>query len=102
MGVSGLSLPIGEQRRFKPLSNLAGVPNHPTYVEPNLAYINSNLALPKFDRVHGTRDYSTPPSSPFARRVHATLAIAPRTVREKPFTSRDHKTGLTKGKWLVL
>ena len=82
MGVSGLSHPIGEQRRFELLSNPARVPNHPTYVEPNLAYINPNLALPKFDRVRGTREHSTPPSSPFARRVHATLAIAPRTVRE--------------------
>jgi len=82
MGVSGLSLPIGEQRRFKPLSNPAGVPNHPTYVEPNLAYVNSNLAFPRSDRVRGTREHSTPPSTLFARRVHATLAIAPRPVRE--------------------
>ena len=43
MRVSGLSLPIGEQRQFEPLSNPAGVPNHPTYVEPNLAYVNPNL-----------------------------------------------------------
>jgi len=73
MRVSGLSLPIGEQRRFEPLSNPA---------EPNLAYVNPNLALRKFDQVRGTREQSTPPSSPFARRVHATLAIAPRPVRE--------------------
>ena len=82
MGVSGLSLPIGEQRRFEPLSNPAGVPNHLTYVEPNLAYANPNIALPKFDRVRGTREYSTAPSSTFARRVHATLAIAPRPACE--------------------
>jgi hypothetical protein len=82
MGISGLSLPIGEQRRFEPLSNPARVPNHPTYVKPNLAYVNPNLALPKFDWVRGTREHSTPPSSPFARRVHTTLAIAPRPVRE--------------------
>ena len=62
MRVSGLSLPIGEQRRFEPLSNPAGVPDHPTYVEPNLAYINPNQALPKFDQVRGTREHSTPPS----------------------------------------
>ena len=59
---SGLSLPIGEQRRFESLSNLAGVPNHPTYVEPNLAYVNPNQALPKSDQVRGTREHSTPPS----------------------------------------
>jgi len=82
MRVSGSSLPIGEQRRFESLSNLAGVPNNPTYVEPNIAYVNPNVALPKFDRVCGTREHSTPPSSPFARRVYATLAIAPRPVRE--------------------
>jgi len=82
MGVSGLSLPIGEQRRFEPLSNPTGVPNHPTYVEPNLAYANPNLAFPRSNQVHGTREHSTPPSSPFARRVHATLSIAPRPVRE--------------------
>ena len=64
MRVSGLSLPIGEQRRFKPLSNPAGVPNHQTYVEPNLAYVNSNLAFPRSDWVRGTREHSTPPSSP--------------------------------------
>ena len=52
---SGLSLPIGEQRRFEPLSNPAGVPNHPTYVEPKLAYVNPNQALPKFDQVRGTQ-----------------------------------------------
>jgi len=77
-----LSLQIREQRRFEPVSNLAGVPNHPTYVEPNLAYVNPNLAFPRSDQVRGTREHSTPPSSPFARRVHATLAIAPRLVRE--------------------
>ena len=49
MRVSGLDLPIGEQQRFKLLSNPAGVPNHPTYVELNLAYVNPNQALPKFD-----------------------------------------------------
>jgi len=54
MGVSGLSLPIGEQRRFEPLSNPAGVLKHPTYVEPNFAYVNLNLALPRSDRVRGT------------------------------------------------
>jgi len=82
MRVSGLSLPNGEQRRFESLGNPAGVPNDPTYVEPNVAYVNPNLALPKLDRVRGTREHSTPPSSSFARRVHATLAIAPRPVRE--------------------
>ena len=71
-----------EQRQFEPLSNPAEVPNHPTYVEPNLAFVNLNLAFPRSDRVRGTREHSTPPSSPFARRVHATLAIAPRPVRE--------------------
>ena len=54
MGVSGLSLPIGEQRGFEPLSNPAGVPNHPTYVEPNPTYVNPNQALPKSDQVRGT------------------------------------------------
>jgi len=82
MRVSGLSLPIREQRRFELLSNPVGVPNHPTYVEPNLAYVNSNLAFPGSDRLRGTQEHRTPPSSPFARRVHATLAIAPRPVRE--------------------
>jgi len=82
MRVKELSLPIGEQRRFESLSNPAGVPNHLTYVEPNLAYVNPNLDLPKIDRVRGTQEHSTPPSSTFARRVHTTLAIAPRPVRE--------------------
>jgi len=76
-----LIFPIGEQRRFESLSNPAGVPNHPTYVEPNLAYVNPNLALPRSDRVRGTREHSTPPSSPFARRVHATLARSTPSVR---------------------
>jgi len=82
MRVSGLSLPIWQQRQFESLSNPTGVPNHPTYVEPILAYINPNLALPRSDRIRGTREHSTPPSSPLATRVHATLAIAPRPVRE--------------------
>ena len=56
MRVNGLSLPIGEQRRFEPLSNPAGVPNHPTYVELNLAYVNSKLDFPRSDRVRGTRE----------------------------------------------
>jgi hypothetical protein len=29
-----------------------GIPNHTTYVEPNLAYINSYLSNPKPERVH--------------------------------------------------
>ena len=70
MRFSGLSLPIREQRRFEPLNNLAGVPNHPTYVELNLAYVNPNLAFPRSDRVRNTWEHSTPPSSTFARRVH--------------------------------
>ena len=82
MKVEGLSLPIGEQRRFKPLNNLAGVPNHPTYVELNLAYVNPNLAFPRSDRVRGTQEHSTALSRPFARRVHATLTIGPHLVRE--------------------
>ena len=82
MGVSGLTLPNGEQRRFEPLSNPAGVPNHPTYIELNLANVNPNLAFPRSDRVCGTRKHSTPTSSPFGRRVHATLAITPCPVRE--------------------
>ena len=102
MRVEGIESPNRGERRFKSLSNPAGVPNHPTYVEPNLAYVNPNLAFPRADRVRGTREHSTPPSSPFARRVHATLAIAPRPVREWPFSSRNHKTGLIEGKWLVL
>jgi len=54
------------------------------HVELNLGYVNPNLAFPRSDRVRDTREHSTPPSSPFARRVHATLAIAPRPrpVRE--------------------
>jgi len=77
-----LSLPIREQWRFEPFNNPVGVPNHLTYVEPNLAYVNPNLAFPRSDRVRDTREHSTPPSNPFARRVHTTLAIAPRPVHE--------------------
>ena len=50
MRVSGLSLPIGEQRRFESLGNPARVPNDPRYVEPNLAYVNH------FVHVEGSQD----------------------------------------------
>jgi hypothetical protein len=53
-----------------------------TYVEPNFAYVNPHLDLPKPERVH--RHPSTVPLEPdpiLALRVHATLAISPLPVR---------------------
>ena len=82
MRVSGIESPNRGAMTIRIISNPAGVPNRPTYVEPNLAYVNPNLSFPRSDRVRGTREHSTPPSSPFARSVHTTLAIAPRLVRE--------------------
>ena len=67
MRVEGIESTNRGAMTIRMLSNPAGVPNHPTYVEPNLAYVNPNLAFPRSDLVRGTREHSTPPSSPFAR-----------------------------------
>jgi hypothetical protein len=49
-----------------------GISNLTTYVEPNLAYANPHLDLPKPKRVYRLI---------LAPRVHATLAISPLPVR---------------------
>ena len=58
------------------------IPNHTTYVGPWPTYINLPLDPLKQERVHATREHSTPPIQPIATWVHATPAISPLPVRE--------------------
>ena len=49
----------------------------------SLTYIYQPTLDPlKQERVHATREYSTPPIQPIATWVHATLTISPLLVRE--------------------
>ena len=71
-----------EQRGFKQIKTQLGIPNHMTYADPQLIYTNLPSDPLKQERVHATREYSTPPIQPIATWVHATLAISPLPVRE--------------------